>query len=172
MGVTQEDVDLRDEVFNFVLGTVNTNWGAAVYSSPDQQFQFQKHVRFGDRSNRPDLESNAAGSGVPPSHQLLPYSLTPFHGSSQVPLNQTFDVSGIPPANIGNAQDAATIVAEVSAAAAAQASKEFQCIRSPKLPNCVVDILLMQSLCSGPGEQTFLQTSRTGSWITRLLSNS
>ena len=42
-----------------------------------------------------------------------------------MPLNRTFDVSGIPPANIGNAQDAATIAAEVSAAAAAQASKEF-----------------------------------------------
>ena len=41
---TQEDVDLRDVVFNFVPGTVNTNWGAAVYSSPDQPFQFQKHI--------------------------------------------------------------------------------------------------------------------------------
>ena len=48
-------------------------------------------------------------------------------------LNQTFDVSGIPPANIGNAQDAATIAAEVSAAAAAQVSKEFRCMWEPKI---------------------------------------
>ena len=34
-------------------------------------------------------------------------------GSSQVQLNHTFDVSGIPVSNTGNAQDAATIVAEV-----------------------------------------------------------
>ena len=133
MGATQEDVDLRDKVFNFIPGTVNTNWGAAVYSSPDQPLQFQKHIRFGDRSNQPDLESNAAGSGVPPSTHLPPYSSTPFCRSSQVPLNQTIDVSGILPANIGNAQDAATIVAEVSAAAMAQASKEFQCMLEPKI---------------------------------------
>ena len=81
MGATQEDVDLRDEVFNFIPGTVNTNRGAAVYSSPDQPFQFQKHVQFRDRSNWPDLESDVAGSGVPPSMHLPPYSSTPFHGS-------------------------------------------------------------------------------------------
>ena len=57
----------------------------------------------------------------------------PFCRSSQVPLNHTFDVSGFPVSNIGNAQDAATIVAEVSAAAAAQASKEFWCMRQPKI---------------------------------------
>ena len=87
VGVTQEGVNLRDEVFNFLPGMVNTNRGAAVYSSPDQAFQFQKHIQFGDRSNRPDLESDVAGSGVPTSPQLLPYSSTSFHGSSQVPLN-------------------------------------------------------------------------------------
>ena len=133
VGATQEEVNLRDEVFNFIPGMVNTNQGAAVYSSPDQLFQFQKHVRFGDRSNQPDMESDAAGSGVPPSTHLLPYSLTPFCRSSQVPLNRTFDVSGIPPANIGNAQDAATIAAEVSAAAVAQVSKEFWRMREPKI---------------------------------------
>ena len=77
---------------------------------------------------------DVAGSGVPPStNHLPPYSSTPFHRSSQMLLNQTFDVSGIPPGNIGNAQDAATIVAEVSAAAAAQASKEFWCMWEPKI---------------------------------------
>ena len=48
-------------------------------------------------------------------------------------LNHTFDVSGIPATNIGNAQDAATIAAEVLAAAAAQASKEFWRIQEPKI---------------------------------------
>ena len=50
-----------------------------------------------------------------------------------MPLNRTFDVSGIPPVNFGNAQDTATIVAEVLAAAAAQASKEFRHMREPKI---------------------------------------
>ena len=127
VGVTQEGVNLWDEVFNYIPGMVNTNWGAAVYDLPDQAFSFQKHVQFRDRSNRPDLESDVAGSGAPisPPPQLPPHSSTPFHGVNQVPLNWTFDISGIPPANFGNAQDAATIAAEVLAAAAAQASKEF-----------------------------------------------
>ena len=44
VGTTQEGVNLRDEVFNYVPGTVNTNWGTAVYQSPEQAFSFQKHV--------------------------------------------------------------------------------------------------------------------------------
>ena len=44
VGITQEEVDLREEVFNYVPGTVNTNRGAAVYHSPNQPFQFQKQV--------------------------------------------------------------------------------------------------------------------------------
>ena len=133
--MTQEGVNLRDEVFNYVPGTVNTNWGAAVYQSPDQASSFQKHVQFGDRPNWPNLESDVAGSGalISPPPQLPPHSSTPFRGVSQVPLNQTFDVSGIPPTNLGSAQDAATIAAEVSAAAAAQASKEFRQMQEPKI---------------------------------------
>ena len=50
-----------------------------------------------------------------------------------MPLNQTFDVSCISPTNLGNAQDVATIVAEVSAAAVAQASKEFWQMWEPKI---------------------------------------
>ena len=133
VGVSQREVDLRDEVFNFVPGIVNTNRGAAVYHSPNQPFQFQKQVRFGDRSHQPDLESDIAGLGVPPTSHLPPYSSTPFCGSSQVPLNHTFDVSGILVTNVANAQDAATIAAEVLAAAAAQASKEFQHMQEPKI---------------------------------------
>ena len=138
VGVTQEGVNLRDEVFNYIPGTVNTNRGAAVYESPDQAFLFQKHVQFRDRPNWPDLELGVAGSGAPtsptlPSTQLPPHSSTPFCRVSQVPLNQTFDISGIPPTNLGSAQDVATIVAEVLAAAGAQASKEFQRMREPKI---------------------------------------
>ena len=42
VGATQEGMNLRDEVFNYVPGTVNTNPGAAVYDSPDQAFSFKK----------------------------------------------------------------------------------------------------------------------------------
>ena len=48
-------------------------------------------------------------------------------------MNKTFDVSGISPTNLGVAHDAATIAAEVSAAAAAQVSKEFWHMREPKI---------------------------------------
>ena len=48
-------------------------------------------------------------------------------------MNKTFDISGISPTNFGAAQDTATIAAEVSAAAAAQASKEFWHMREPKI---------------------------------------
>ena len=48
-------------------------------------------------------------------------------------MNKTFDVSGILPTNLGAAHDAAMIAAEVSAAAAAQASKEFRRMREPKI---------------------------------------
>ena len=132
---TQEGVNLRDEIFNYVPGTINTNRGAAVYQSPEQPFSFQKHVRFGDRPNQPDLESDAVDSGAPmsPPPQLPPHSSMPFHGVTQVPLNQTFDVSGISPTNLGSAHDMATIAAEVSAAAAAHVSKEFQLMWEPKI---------------------------------------
>ena len=48
-------------------------------------------------------------------------------------MNRTFDVSGISPTNLGAAHDAATIAAEVSAAAAAQVSKEFWHMQEPKI---------------------------------------
>ena len=43
-GATQEGENLRDKVFNYVPGTVNTRRGTAVYDSPDQPYSFQKHV--------------------------------------------------------------------------------------------------------------------------------
>ena len=50
-----------------------------------------------------------------------------------MPLNHTFDISRIPISNAGNPQDAATIAADVLAAAVAQASKEFWHMREPKM---------------------------------------
>ena len=138
-GVTQEGENLRDKVFNYVPGTVNTRRGAAVYDSPDQPYSFQKHVRFRDRFKQPDLESDVAESGITPNiptsmpSQLPVHSSTPFHRVSEGPMNKTFDVSGISPTNLGAAHDAATIAAEVSAAAAAQASKGFRRMREPKI---------------------------------------
>ena len=66
-------------------------------------------------------------------HNCHPILQLPFRGVNQGPLNGTFDVSGISPTNLGTAHDAATIAAEVSAAAAAQASKEFRRMREPKI---------------------------------------
>ena len=139
VGVTQEgENNLRDQIFNYVPGTVNTKRGAAVYDLPDQPYSFQKHVWFGDRPNQPDLESDVAGPGTTPTSpttvptQLPAHSSTPFRGASQGPMNRTFDVSGISPTNFGAAQDMATIAAEVSAAATAQVSKEFQHMREPE----------------------------------------
>ena len=139
MGVTQEGENLRDQNFNYVPGTVNTNRGAAVYDSSDQPYSFQKHVRFGDRPNLPDLESDVAGPGISPESpttvptQIPARSSTPYHRTTQGPMNRMFDVSNISPTNFGAAQDAATIAAAVSAAAAAQALKEFWCMREPKI---------------------------------------
>ena len=138
-GLTQEGENLREKVFNYVPGTVNTRRGAAVYDSPDQPYSFQKHIRFGDRFKQPDLESDVEESGITTripkvtTTQIPAHSSTPYRGASEGPMNRTFDVSGISPPNLGAAHDAATIAAEVSAAAAAQASKEFRRMREPKI---------------------------------------
>ena len=128
---TKEEADLREEIFNYLPGTVNARRGAAVYESQDQPLSFQKHVRFGDRSRMPDLKSDDTDSEdpqiIPPT---IPRSSTPHRGKR--PRNETFDVSHIP--NLTNVpHDAAAIAAEVSAAAAAQASKEFRRMRDPKI---------------------------------------
>ena len=44
VGATQEGMNLRDDIFNYVPGTVNTKMGATVYELPEQAFSFQKHV--------------------------------------------------------------------------------------------------------------------------------
>ena len=138
-GVTQEGKNLRDKVFNYVPGTVNIRRGTVMYDSPDQPYSFQKHVRFGDRPNQPDLESDAADPGILPESlttvptQMPARSSTPYRGTSQGLMNRTFDISNISPTNFGAAQYVAMIAAEVSAAAMAQASKEFQCMRELKI---------------------------------------
>ena len=55
-----------------------------------------------------------------------------YHTNSKNPLNCMFNISGILLLS-GNPKDAATIAPEVSAAAAAQASKEFQCMQKPRI---------------------------------------
>ena len=65
--------------------------------------------------------------------QLPARSSTPYRRTSQGPMNRTFDVSNISPTNFGAAQDVAMIAAEVSAAATAQASKEFRRMQEPKI---------------------------------------
>ena len=128
---TKEEADLWEEIFNYLPGTVNTRRGAAVYESQDQPLSFQKHVRFGDRSRMPDLKSDDTDSEDPQTlPPTIPRSSTPYRGKR--PRNETFDISHIP--NLTNVpHDAAAIAAEVSAAAAAQASKEFRRMRDPKI---------------------------------------
>ena len=128
---TQEEADLWQEVFNYLPGTVNTKRCAAVYDTQDQPFSFRKHVWFGDRSQVPDLKLDDADSeDQTTSVQNIPLSSTPHRGAK--PMNRTFDISHIPPMT-GSPQDTAAITAEVSAAAAAQASKEFCWMWDPKI---------------------------------------
>ena len=78
----------------------------------------------------PDLKSDADSDDQQNSPPTTPHSSTPHRGAK--PMNQTFDVSHIPNLT-GGPQDAAAIAAEVSAAAAAQASKEFCQMQDPKI---------------------------------------
>ena len=79
----------------------------------------------------PDLKlDNADSDDQQNSPPIIPHSSTPHHGAK--PMNQTFDISRIPNLT-GGPQDAAAIVAEVSAVVVAQASKEFRWMRDPKI---------------------------------------
>ena len=117
-------------MFDFLPGTVNTKRGAATYESRDQPFHFEKQVQFGDRSPVPDLKS-----GADPKDQIkigheMPITSMPFRDDKA--MNKTFDVSQISPV-MSSHQDVVTIAAEVSAAAAAQASREFCQMWEPKI---------------------------------------
>ena len=127
---TQEGVDLWKEVFDYLPGTVNTRRGTAMYDTQDQPFSFRKHIWFGDRPQGPDLKSDADSEDQSTVGQNVPQSSTPHRGAK--PMNQTFDISHIPPMT-GSPQDIAAIAAEVSVAAVAQMSKEFRRMRDPKI---------------------------------------
>ena len=117
---TQEGADLQKEVFDYLPGTVNTRRGAAVYDTQDQAFSFRKQVQFGDRSQVPDLKLDADSEDQSSVGQNVLQSSTPHRGAK--PMNQTFDISHIPPMT-GIPQDAAAIATEVSVAAAAHGVK-------------------------------------------------
>ena len=139
---------LREEVFNILPGTVNQHRGAAQYHLQDQAFLFHKQVRFEDNTSspelRPDLGSHGGRStqtatGNTPMVSNIPilpnvpmYTSTPYCVAGNIPSNKTFDISPVAPL-VSNTQDAATIAAEVSAATAAQALKEFRRMQEPKI---------------------------------------
>ena len=124
VGDSRSGSGLRDEVFNFIPGTVNKQWGVVHYDSQDQAFSFHKQVRFEDTSRSPDLKPEVGPHSSPKSS-------TPHHGIPS--LNRTFDISQTSPFMSGTHQDAATIAAEVSTAVVAQASKEFRRMCEPKI---------------------------------------
>ena len=127
-------------MFNIVPGTVNTRRGAAQYESPDQAFLFQKQVRFEDDHSSPELGPvmNSGEDRPTPTLPVIPLRLSDISGIShptrpphysstpyQAPIHgNTFDVEPAAPI-INESRQVANIAAEVSAAAAAQASKEF-----------------------------------------------
>ena len=141
---TSSEAGFCKEVFNILPGTVNQHTGAAQYHLQDQPFLLQKQVRFEDNTSSPNLKPDADLS-KPSSQPVLDILLallnlsshshtsTSFSGTRTSPQNRTFDIGQIAPLS-GNPQDAVTIAAEVSAAAAAaQPSKEFHCMRKPKI---------------------------------------
>ena len=136
---------LHQEVFDILPGTVNQCRGAAQYESQDQAFSFQKQVRFEDNNSSPELQPvMKLGEGRPTlSLPVILPRLSDISGISHVPhhsstpyrttlKDRTFDVKATAPL-IDESRHAATIAAEVSAAAAAQASKEFRRMREPKI---------------------------------------
>ena len=128
MSNNQEVQGLHSQVFDYVPGTVNTKWGAAKYDSQDQALSFShKQVRFQEGDSSPNLDP-------PLSSSQGPRSSTPYHAVTTA-LNKTFDISQISPLAVASThQDViAVIAAEVSAATAAQASKEFHHMCKPKI---------------------------------------
>ena len=78
----------------------------------------------------PDLKSDANPDDQQNSPPTTLRSSTPHHGAK--PMNQTFNISHIPNLT-GGPHDTAAIASEVSAAVAAQASKEFHQMQDPKI---------------------------------------
>ena len=148
VGTSHTRSGLCEEVFKILPGTVNQCRGAAQYNSQDQAFSFHKQVRVEDNTSSPELRPDVGSQGGRPTQTatvntprvsnipILPnvptYTSTPYCVAGSIPSDNTFDVSPMAPL-VRNTQDAATIAAEVSAAAAAQASKEFHRMREPKI---------------------------------------
>ena len=99
----------------------------------------------------PDLKSDADSDDQQNTPPTTLHSSTSHRGAK--PMNQTFDVSRIPNLT-GGPQDAAAIAAEVSAAAAAQASKEFRQMRDPKITKFKGGYSADAELMLGLGAQT------------------
>ena len=147
VGTSHTRSGLCEEVFNILPGTVNQHRGAAQCQSQDQAFSFHRQVRFEDNTSSPELRPDEESQGgrstqtatvnthrvsnIPILPNVPMYTSTPYHAAGSLPSNKTFDVSPMAPL-ISNNQDAATIAAEVSAAAAAQALQEFCRMHEPK----------------------------------------
>ena len=149
MGTSCTRSGLREEVFNILPGcTVNQHRGAIQYNLQDQAFSFHKQVRFEDNSSSPELRPDVGSQGgrstqtatvntpkvsnIPIIPNVPTYTSMPYCVAGSIQSDKTFDVSPMAPL-VSNTQDAATIAAEVSAAAAAQASKEFHRMCEPKI---------------------------------------
>ena len=144
-----------------VLST--SNGGTAWYNNQDQAFTFQKQVRFEDGTGSPDLDPNLPSSQPPKVS-------TPYHGTSN--LNHMFDIGQLSPFASATQQDTATIVAEISAAAVAQASKEFCHMCEPQITKLKRGVQQMQNQYFSCGMWIFSYTYRIMNWIKGLLSNS
>ena len=148
VGTSHSRLGLHEEVFNLLPGTVNSHGGAAQYDLRDQAFSFHKQVRFEDNNSSPKLRPEVGSGGgrstqpaitnvprlsnIPIIPNVPTYTSTPYCAAGMIPSDKTFDVSPVTPI-ASNPQDAATIVSEVSAAVAAQASKEFHRMHEPKI---------------------------------------
>ena len=136
---------LCQEVFNILPSTVNQRRGAVQYESQDQAFSFQKQVRFEDNNSSPELGpvTNSGEGRSTLSLPIIPPRLldisgilhAPHHLSTPyrtLPRDHMFDVEPTAPL-INESRHTATIAAEVSAAVAVQASKEFWQMQEPKI---------------------------------------
>ena len=145
VAASSSQTGLRREIFNILPSTVNPRRGAMQYESQDQAFSFQKQVRFEDDNSSPELGPVMnLGEGRPtPTLPVIPPRLSDISGILHAPHHsstpyrttihdRTFDVEPSAPLR-DESRHAATIAAEVSAAAAAQASKEFRRMREPKI---------------------------------------
>ena len=148
VGSSCSGLGLCEEAVNILPGTVNSQRGVAQYESQDQAFSFHKHVRFDNNNSSPELRPDVSSRGgrstqpisanaprlssIPTLPNVPEFTSTPHHIASAIPSNKTFDVSPMAPL-ASSSKDAATIAAEVLAAAAAQASKEFRRMHEPKI---------------------------------------